>query len=408
MGRAGSEFYSGIQPAMFVAPISSLVAKRTSLLRKSLPAPREIRHPAASIIALVLTSILLAAPRHLLAQESAPSFDDLAARAAAARDQQDIPLAIELYRKAELLKPDWAEGWFYLGLLQYEGNQFPEAIDAFNHLLRLQPTASPALALRGLCEFETGAYDDSLRDLDMAVAHGAANEPHNEQIIRFHLAQLLARAGRFQDALDQYKFFATKHVDAPDLLLGIGLAGLRVATLPKDVPASDREIYQAAGQPGYALLAEESDRADDLFRQLFAHYPNTPNLHLFYGVLLSSHDPALAADEFRTEATLFPGNETARALLAFTLVIAGRYSEALPEAEHAYSVAPDMEMAQLALGRSLVETGDAKRGADLLNLVLKTDPNNLEAHLGRVSIYSRTGRREEANRERLLCLGLPK
>jgi len=398
LGRAGSEFYSGIQPAMFVAPISSLVTKRTQLQRKS----------ASGVYAFVLTSLLLAATGHLLAQESSPSFDDLAARAAAARDQQNIPLAIELYGKAGQLKPDWAEGWFYLGLLQYEGNQFPEAIEAFNRLLQLQPTAAPAMALRGLCEFETAAYDDSLRDLEQAFSHGAANEPRNAQIIRFHLALVLAHAGRFQDALDQYKFFATKNLDAPDLQLGVGLAGMRVTTLPKDVPASDRELYQAAGEAGYALLSGESERGDDLFRKLFTRYPSTPNLHLFYGFLLFPHDPFLAVDEFRIEAELAPTNETAHAMLAFTLMIAGRYAEALPEAEHAYATAPDMEMAQLALGRSLAETGDVKRGTELLNQVLQKDPDNLEAHLGLVSIYSRTGRREDANRERLLCLGLPK
>ena len=392
---------------MVVAPISSLVTERISFLGQQEKTTPASGLTAASVALFALIALFLAAPVIAGAQET-PQFDDLAARAAAARDQQNIPLAIELYGKAEQLKPDWPEGWFYLGLLQYEGNQFPEAIDAFNHLIQLQPTASPAMALRGLCEFETGAYDGSLRDLEQAVAHGAANQPHNAQIIRFHLAQLLARAGRFQDSLDQYKYFATEHVDAPDLLLGIGLAGLRVSTLPKDVPAQDRDFYQAAGQAGFALLADESERGDTLFRQLFASYPTTPNLHLFYGFLLFPHDPALAVDEFRSEVDLAPGNETAHAMLAFTLMIAARYTEALPEAEHAYSAAPDMEMTQLALGRTLAETGDVKRGADLLNQVLQKDPDNLEAHLGLVSIYSRTGRREEAYRERQLCLTLPK
>jgi Flp pilus assembly protein TadD len=44
----------------------------------------------------------------------------------------------------------------------------------------------------------------------------------------------------------------------------------------------------------------------------------------------------------------------------------------------------------------------------LLNKVLQSDPNNLEAHMGMAAIYSRTGRREDAYRERMLCLGLGK
>jgi hypothetical protein len=158
------------------------------------------------------------------------------------------------------------------------------------------------MALCGLCEQETAAYEDALRNLEQATAHGAADQPRNAQIIRFHLAQLLAHAGRFQDALDRCKFFATKHVDAPDLLLGIGLAGLRVITLPEDPASEDRVIFEAAGEAGYTLWAEESERGDDLLQQLFSRYPTAPNLHLFYGLLLFPHDPTLAIDEFRRGA----------------------------------------------------------------------------------------------------------
>ncbi len=341
-------------------------------------------------------------------QQSSASFDDLAARAAAARDQQNLPLAIQLYSQAEQLKPDWQEGWWYLGVLQYSSNQYPAAIDAFTRLLQLVPTAVPAMALRGLCEFETAAYDDSLRDLEQAVAHGALNQPRNEQIIRYHLALLLAHAGRFQDALDQYRFFAEHQADAPDLKIAIGLAGMRVASLPNEVSTRDRDLYQAAGSAGYVFLSGDNERADDLFAQLFVRYPSTPNLHYFYGFLLFPHDPSLAIDQFHSELAVNPGNETANALLALTLVIAGRFSEALAPAQRAYANAPDMEMAQLALGRSLAETGDRKRGEELLNQVIQRDPNSLEAHLGLVSIYSQSGNREEAARERKVCRDLAK
>jgi tetratricopeptide (TPR) repeat protein len=111
----------------------------------------------ALIPTLPFTRALYAAQETPPVQQAPAQFDDLAARAAAARDQQNLPLAIELYTQAEQLKPDWQEGWWYLGVLQYSNNQFPGAIDAFTHLLQLVPTAVPAMALRGLCEFETGA-----------------------------------------------------------------------------------------------------------------------------------------------------------------------------------------------------------------------------------------------------------
>ena len=393
---------------MFFAPILQFVTKRDLILKRS-----TFEHVISSMAGRnclkgFLLTFLMVGMSGLHAQEASPQFADLAARAAAARDQQNIPLAIELYTQAEQLKPDWREGWFYLGLLQYGANQFPAAIDAFNHLLQLEPSAVPAMALRGLCEFETGAYDDSLRDLEQSIAHGAANEPRNEQILRYHLAQLLVRAGRFQDALTQYKIFIEKQVDSPDVLLGLGLAGTRVRLLPKEIPETDRGLYLAAGSAGYAFLSGNSELAASIFTELFARYPTAPKLHLFYGYLLFQHDSELAIDQFRSELTIAPGNIEAHAILAYTEMIAGRYAEAVPEAEHVLAAMPDMEMALIALGRSLGETGDPKHGMELLNRVLQSDPDNLEAHMGLAAIYSRAGRREDAYRERMVCLGLAK
>jgi len=358
--------------------------------------------------ALAIFILIAALAITLRARDAAPQFDDLAARAAAARDQGNLPEAITLYSQAEQLRPDWAEGWFYLGLLQYSTDQYAPAIDAFNHLLALQPNAVPSMALRGLCEFETGAYDAALRDLETAVAKGAANEPRNEQIIRFHYAQLLAHAGRFQDAILQYQFFAKKNIDDQDLLLGLGLAGMRVTTLPKDIPAEARIPYEAAGSAGYIFLFGDSQTAETLFQNLFARYPTTPNLHFFYGLLLFMHGPDLAIDQFRAEATLAPKNPEAHAILAYSLMIAARFAESKPEAEIALAQAPDLQMAQIALGRALAEAGDTEHATEILNKVLQRTPDSLEAHMALAALYSRTGRREDAYREREVCLGLAK
>lgn len=393
---------------MPVAPISRAVKKSVAVSKNYRPQPQLHVSKLKSLSILASLALLLICPPSASPQEPSPQFQDLATRAAAARDKDDLPLAIQLYRQADQLKPDWAEGWFYLGLLEYSSNDFPSAIDALNHLLLLQPGAPPALALRGLSEFETAAYDDSLRDLEQAVQKGAANEPHNEQIIRYHYAQLLARSSRFEDAVLQYQFFAAHHIDDPDLLLGLGLAGMRNTTLPKDIPTDSRQVYEAAGSAGYVFLSGDSVAADAAFKQLFARYPTTPNLHFFYGVLLFMHGPDLAIDQFRSEVAIAPGNADAHAILAYALMFAGRFAEALPEAELAVAAAPGMEMAELALGRSLAETGDTARAGEVLNGILKHDPDNLEAHMAMAAMYARAGRKEDAYRERMVCLGIKK
>lgn len=364
-------------------------------------------NPAWRVRVSILFLCALFAHGPATAQDPPPQFSELATRAASARDQQNLPLAIQLYTQAEQINPSWQEGWWYLGVLQYSSNQYSGAIDAFSHLLQLAPTAVPAMALRGLSEFETGAYDEALRDLDQAVAHGAANEPRNEQIIRYHLALLLAHAARFEDALAQYTSLARLHAEAPDLFIAIGLAGTRSTAFPGDVPAADRSFYESAGHAGYVFLSGDDEGADRLFTELFAQNSAHPGLHFYYGYLLFPHDPAMAGDQFREELALKSTGET-QALLALTLIYEGQFAEALPLAKAAYEGDPNLHIAQIALGRALGETGDMKRGTELLTQAIQRDPNDLEAHLGLASIYSRTGNREEETRERKICRDLAK
>lgn len=364
--------------------------------------------PARSALILLL-GMLAALVSVVPMCAQAPDFESLSARAAQARDAGDAAQAVELYRQATALKPNWQEGWWYLGVLQYGANQYSAAIDAFSHVLQIQPKAVPAMALRGLCEFEIAAYDDALRDLDEAVAHGAANDPRNEQILRYHLGQLLTRAERYREALDQYTFFAKEGIDNPDLDAAIGMAGMLTPRLVSDLPAQSRALYEAGGQAAYPLLAGDSTVASQRFAALFAQYPNTPNLHFFYGYLLFPNDTSdLTIDQFQRELAVNPSNGMAQAYLAFTFMIAGQYKEAQQALAGATGGEVSQDIADVVMGRLLAETGEAARGEALLKQVLEHDPNNMEAHLGLASIYSHQGRREDARRERMACLRLEK
>jgi Tfp pilus assembly protein PilF len=53
-----------------------------------------------------------------------------------------------------------------------------------------------------------------------------------------------------------------------------------------------------------------------------------------------------------------------------------------------------------------LETGDVNNSLPHLEAVLKTEPQNLEAHLALAKAYSVLGRKDDARRERLMCLDL--
>jgi tetratricopeptide (TPR) repeat protein len=342
------------------------------------------------------------------AQANPASFSDLAAKAAAARDANDVSGAIELYGQALKLNSQWADGWWFLGSLHYGSGEYTAAREALSHYLELTPSAAPALAMRGLCEFEIGEYLPSLRDIQHALSLGAANQPRNEKILRYHEALLLTRTGRFEDALRSYAFFAHDEDSNPELLLALGLAGLRTPLLPRELKADQQEMYISAGKAAFDFMRKDADAAHAEFQRLFERVPAVPNAHYLYGYLLYATDPDQAVIEFKKELEVNPSNAVAEVMLAWIPLMQNDGAEALPHARKAVAEDPSLSSAQLVFGRALVETGDTKAGIEHLEKTVQVQPDNLEVHLALAKAYSKSGRKEDARRERLLCLEMTK
>jgi len=332
--------------------------------------------------------------------------NDLVARASAARAENDVPRAIELYSEAVEESPNWPDGWWFLGSLQYGTGAYIPARDALSHYIAMTPNAGPAFALRGLCEFEIAEYPKALADIQHGISLGAANEPRNEQILRYHEALLLTRQGEYAAALKVYSFFASNSITNPELLTAIGLAGLRMPSMPKDVAPEQQTLVSEAGDAAYRYLAGDEVSAARAFQELFQRFPAAPNAHFFYGYLLFPTNPDAALLEFQRELRISPSNADADVMAAWVFLIKNAATEALPYAQKAAEQEPAVPSAQLVLGKSLLETGELNDGMEHLEKALQLEPGNLETHLALAKAYSKSGRREDARRERILCLRL--
>jgi predicted Zn-dependent protease len=388
----------------------SVLSKNSAVSANIAPLERRGRsyriHALARAALLVLNVVLLAAGA--AAQANPEKFNDLVVKAAAAREQNDVPQAIELYRQAVELKPEWPDGWWFLGSLQYGTDSYGEARDALTHYLALTPDAAPAFALRGLCEFETAEYAQSLKDIEHGLALGAGSQERNEKILTYHEALLLTRTGNFEGALQKYALFARDKVPNPELLVAVGLAGLRTPLLPKELNADKHDLYAAVGNAALHFMAEDRDGAQQEFQQLFRSFPVEANMHYLYGYLLFPTDPDQAVLEFRKELEIAPSNAAAQLMVAWDLLIRNEPSSALRYAQKAMAEEPTLPIVQLVLGRALLDTGNLKGGVELLEKELRADPDNLETHIALAKAYSTSGRKEDARRERLRCLELAK
>jgi tetratricopeptide (TPR) repeat protein len=345
---------------------------------------------------------LLACCITLVPAFGAATFDELARQASAARDADRVPEAIELYQQALQLKPDWPEGWFYLGTLFYDSDRYADAQPAFAQFVNLADKPA-GWAFLGLCEFETGGYTLAQEHLQKALDGGLA--PEIEQVVRFHEALLLTRLGLFDQALHWYKALVRRGVHDPMLIAGLGLNSLDRPMLPGQVPPDQQEFIAAVGRTSYAWMSDDDAKTEAAFHALLEAYPTAPGVHNLYATFLLSSHPDAAQRELRRELEVDPQCVDARAMLALLLMQAGQVSEASSYAKKAAEDGPTSALAQYAYGSILA---DPKEAAEHLEIAERLDPSNYEYHIALAHAYSKSGRNDDARRERKISINLAK
>lgn len=337
---------------------------------------------------------------------TAAQAQDLIARATAARDADNIPAALPLYRQAVREKPDWLEGWWFLGLFSYQSGQFADGERAFTEFTKLNAQAPAGWVFLGLCEYETGDYGGALQHLERGFAPGARLAPELEQVARFHRALLLTRAGSFDRARSELKPFVGRGIRDPVLIAGIGLNALEMPTVPQQIPASQRDLVEMAGKTAYAWIAGDTSHTEAGFRSLLSAYPNAAGVHYLYATYLLDVRPEAMNAELQRELEVNPGNARARAVLALRLTLAGDVAAAVPLAAKAAADSPGMSLAQYAYGVVLTKRGAFSDAIQHLQAAVRIDPDILEYHTELATAYSDAGRYEDARSERQASIKL--
>jgi len=344
------------------------------------------------------------APSSATAARATPSvsFDEAARRAATARDTGDPVEAVRWYREGVRLRPEWDEGWWYIGALSYERRDSVQAARAFARFVALKPDSGPGWALRGLAEFDRRHYDLSIRYLAHGLSLGSVGRAEIRDVVYYRMALLRIRAGQFPLATEPLAALARAKSETPSLVTTCGLFLLRMAMLPEEVPPDKREIVQMAGRAACSALGGKPD-ARSRFEELLVRYPDTPNLHYGYGgylLQLGADHAGPALDAFRKEIEVDPKAVYPRLEIAFELMKQGEHAAALPYAEEATRLAPGLFAAHHALGRALLETGQVARGVGELEKAVRLAPDSPDMRAALARAYVMAGRREDAEKER--------
>jgi len=331
----------------------------------------------------------------LHAQEGPSDFDQLVAKAEAARGAGAADDAIRYYQGAVRIRPQWEEGWWYLGTLLYDVDRFADAVVPFQHVTELEPKLGPAWGFLGLCEFELGNDAGSLDHLQRAQQLGFAEDPELRKVALYHLTLLLSANSQFERATELLvSEFGGAHV--PDQIrTAMGMALLRIPLLPSRLDPSKDALVQAAGDTATLLAARNMDAAFASFSRMLQEYPDTPYLHYAYGSALAAAGRNQEAEvQFREESRMSPKSPLPLIALASLAMQDKRPHDALVAAQQAKDLPPDLAAvhaaladAYQALGQTASATSERARQAELADRA----PAIEASQVTRYSVHADTG-----------------
>ncbi len=328
-----------------------------------------------------------------------PSFESLSASAEKARAAGKLDEAIALYRKSIDLHPGWRDGWWALGSIYYQKDEYAECTDACRKLTALDTTSGPAYGMLGLCELGTNDYAAALRDMEAGRKRGALPR-EIDRVVGYSMVEAHTKLGEFEQALTLLSERARNVEEDTTLVTLCGIAALRRPALPQEIPASDRELVYLAGNAFWNALAHKEPAAQAGFQTLLNKYPEAEGVHYLYGSFLLNSNPDGALVEFEKEVKLHPNHVPALAAAAAEYLRREEAPKGLAFAERAAKLMPDGAGPHALLGRLLEHTGDLKRALGELQTAIRLAPEDPQPRLAIASVYSRMGMYDQAGRER--------
>jgi tetratricopeptide (TPR) repeat protein len=331
------------------------------------------------------------------AQDSDAAFNALKTQADAARDADNLDEASRLYHRALLMRPNWAEGWWSLGTIDFDSSRYAEAEEDFHRLLKLAPNDGSANMMLGLCEYQLGDYDDSSKHLALAGKLGIRDAEDMQPVLLYHQALLDLRSRHFESAGQVLQQMTHKGVRNRDVELACGMSVMRIT--PDEVPPVQSQAFRVIYRIGQAQASDNIDahqHARELYEEVVNANPDFPGIHYAYGrFLMAINEPDAAAEQFKLELKNNPEDYQSMLKIA-SLDYRVDSADGIPYAEEALKLAPNYPMAHYLVGVLSLDTGDADRAIRELEVVRKVMPTEPQVAFLLANAYTKAHRKEDA------------
>jgi len=331
-----------------------------------------------------------------------PQFDELVQHAQAVLDSRPAE-AIQLYKQALAIRPDWPEGWLYMGGALYQTGHYAEATDALRKGIGLAPIFANGWALLGLAESQLDDPDQALADIRKGEELGLNGNVQFETAVRVRAAQLLIRNSAFDEALAQLQPL-TRYPNEPlPVEETMGLCALASPDDPATLTPERRAIADMAGKAAWAFATGHPEAADAAYRQLLARYPNQAGVHYAYGLFLMETNVKEALAEFQKELQGNPKHWPAMLVIASLEIRQGAPEKAIDTLQSALKVAPSKYrwLCHLSLGRAHLDAGNSTAAITEMETAARQMPSSASAHFYLAEAYRQVGRKTDADKEKM-------
>jgi predicted Zn-dependent protease len=333
----------------------------------------------------------------------ATDLDKLAAQADQARVANQLKEASGLYLRVLSSRPGWAEGWWHLGTLLYDADQYGDAAEAFRKAAGLRPEVGTTWVMLGLCEYKLGQDNAALKHIQHGRQLGTSADPQFRQVMLYHEGLLLLGKGEFEKAQETLALLARGDVQGEDARMALGLSVLRLT--PAGLSRDDSNLRQVVLHAGYAeeLAARgKFTEAMQEYERLTAEFPKQLNVHYAFGRFLiasGNPDPERAVTSFQREIENHPEHVLARLGIA-SVKASTDPAGGLPYAEQAVKLNPHMPLGHYLLGSLLLHADQSGRAIRELETAQRLAPNEPRVYFALGRAYARANRKKDAARAR--------
>ena len=262
------------------------------------------------------------------------------------------------------------------GIILYQRDQFPQAIDAFAKASEQDPNDRESIEMQGVSLFRLGRTREAIPLLEKARTEVQSANVDPEYV----LALCYADVQRYDDARHA---FAAQYGFAPD----------------------SAEAYLLAGRQ--FLRRELRDEAGNAAAKALAINPSLPLAHELLGeVALARGDTGGAIKEFEAERKLNPLNPDLYDRLGDAYLRNGQYTEAQQSLNRAVLLEPQATGPYILLGETFLKLKQPIQALHYLDRAVHMDPSNYITHNLLGQAFKATGELEQANREFKMSVAL--